>query len=84
MFHQCLLTEMDRNIRVLNYAPGPLDTDMQKEIRETMPNVPLKALYTQMHREQKLISPLVSAQKLVHLLIQNTFQNGAHVDYYDE
>jgi sepiapterin reductase len=81
MFHQCIATE--NNVRVLNYAPGPLDTDMQKEIRDNMPNVPLKAVYTQMHQDKKLVSPHESAQKLLSLIIQDTFKNGAHLDYYE-
>ena len=40
MFHQTLAAEQKdkATFRVLNYAPGPLDTDMQREIREG-PNV---------------------------------------------
>jgi sepiapterin reductase len=35
MYHRVLAEEnKDGTIRVLNYAPGPLDTDMQREIRE--------------------------------------------------
>jgi sepiapterin reductase len=37
MFHQVLAEEHKNSksgVKVLNYAPGPLDTDMQKDIRE--------------------------------------------------
>ncbi len=37
MFHKVLAEEhkvKNSGVKVLNYAPGPLDTDMQKQIRE--------------------------------------------------
>ncbi|KAJ3141020.1 hypothetical protein HDU90_007043 [Geranomyces variabilis] len=73
------------SLRVLNYAPGPLDTDMQTRIRDEMPQVPLRDVYVKMHEEQNLVDPQVSADVLVeHLLLkENAFENGAHVDIYD-
>ena len=32
----------------------------------------------------KLLQPSVSAERLVDLLIQDKFETGQHVDYYDE
>lgn len=35
MFHKTIALEhVNDGVVVINYAPGPLDTDMQKEIRE--------------------------------------------------
>jgi hypothetical protein len=36
-----------------------------------------------MFEEGQLINPLDSARKLVSLLKNNSFEDGAHVDYYD-
>ncbi|KAJ3179083.1 hypothetical protein HK101_010078 [Irineochytrium annulatum] len=70
-------------VRLLNYAPGPLDTDMQKEIRDAMPDVSLRQAFVKMHEESKLVSPENSAQILVDLLKANTFKNGSHIDYFN-
>ncbi|KAI8854981.1 hypothetical protein BC829DRAFT_359451 [Chytridium lagenaria] len=70
-------------VRTLNYAPGPLNTDMQKNIRDEMPDVPLRSLYVTMHEEGKLVDPNDSARVLVELLDSGNFENGAHIDYYD-
>ena len=82
MLFKCIAKE-DSDIRVLNYAPGPLDTDMQREIRETMPGCSLKDAFIDMHREQKLVKVETSAAKLVRLLQDNTYENGSHIDFYD-
>jgi sepiapterin reductase len=72
-------------VKVLSYAPGPLDTDMQKEIREQMPETSsgLRKVFKEMHEEKKLVDPLESAKKLVGLLVEGKFVKGEHVDYFD-
>eukprot|EP00658_Telonema_sp_P-2_P066826 TRINITY_DN55790_c0_g1_i2.p1 TRINITY_DN55790_c0_g1~~TRINITY_DN55790_c0_g1_i2.p1 ORF type:complete len:262 (+),score=52.68 TRINITY_DN55790_c0_g1_i2:232-1017(+) len=86
MFHRCVAEEATvaaQEVRVLNYAPGPLDTDMQAEIREAMPDVPLRDTFSEMHRDGKLVASEQSAHVLGQLLQTGEFENGAHVDYYD-
>ncbi|KAJ3089260.1 hypothetical protein HK102_006816 [Quaeritorhiza haematococci] len=76
-------THVRPRVTVLNYAPGPLDTDMQRRIRTEMPNVPTKEAYVTMHKEGQLVDPNDSAGVLVSLLEGDDFVNGAHVDYFD-
>ena len=88
MFHKCIAHEAEKRglhsqVRVLNYAPGPLDTRMQAAIREDMPAGELRDAFLGMHRENKLISPLDSARVMVRLLEVDKYDNGAHVDYYE-
>ncbi|KNC96987.1 sepiapterin reductase [Spizellomyces punctatus DAOM BR117] len=82
MYHKTIAVE-EPNIRVLNYAPGPLNTDMQTRIREEMPDVPLREVYTDMHAQGKLVEPTVSAKVLIGLLEKDEYENGAHIDIYD-
>lgn len=86
-FFRCLLEEYKSvfsNLQVLNYAPGPLDTDMQQAIRERMPESELKQQFIQMHSTHSLISPTQSAHVLIRILKgEISFENGGHVDYYD-
>ena len=86
MYYACLAKELanDNNnskttIRLLNYAPGPLETDMVQEIRAA-PGLhdSLKPSYA-----QKQLNPADSARILVQLLQNDDFESGAHIDYYD-
>ncbi|KAI9199774.1 uncharacterized protein BJ171DRAFT_516964 [Polychytrium aggregatum] len=71
-------------VRVLNYAPGPLDTDMQAEIRKDMPAVELRDLFVDMKTKGTLVDPTESALTLLHLLSKpDGFVSGSHVDYFD-
>lgn len=64
-------------LKVLNYAPGPMLTDM------------LRGARTAEHLEDGLrsggiLDPKVSAEKCVRLALGGTFATGAHVDFYDK
>jgi len=92
MLHNIIATENSDKIggdgrpviTTLNYAPGPLDTDMQKEIRETCDHESTRNYFMDMKKDGKLVDPHQSAKKLVTLLENNTFESGSHVDYFDQ
>ena len=66
-------------IKILNYAPGPLETDMVTEIRAAdRLDATLKP-----HFQKQLLHPDDSAKKLIQLLLSDNFESGAHIDYYD-
>ncbi|XP_029819582.1 sepiapterin reductase [Manacus vitellinus] len=81
MFQVLALEEPD--VRVLNYAPGPLDTDMQLLARTETGDLEMRQYFQSLQEGRKLIDCTVSAQKLVKLLEEDTFQSGAHLDFYD-
>ncbi|NXT21856.1 SPRE reductase, partial [Syrrhaptes paradoxus] len=81
MFQVLALEEPD--VRVLNYAPGPLDTDMQLLARTKTGDPEMRQYFQSLQENSQLIDCTVSAQKLVNLLEEDTFSSGAHVDFYD-
>ncbi|XP_032542842.1 sepiapterin reductase [Chiroxiphia lanceolata] len=81
MFQVLALEEPD--VRVLNYAPGPLDTDMQLLARTETGDLEMRQYFQSLQEGRKLIDCTVSAQKLVKLLEEDTFQSGAHLDFYE-
>ena len=84
MLHKVLAEEEAKsNVRVLNYAPGPLDTEMQRITRETCSDETLRATFAKMYEEGKLVSPDDSAQKLLLLLDEDNYTQGQHIDYFD-
>ena len=81
-FHVTLSKEISPTIlKILNYAPGPLETDMVTEIRQAPKlDESLRPAFA-----KQLIDPMDSAQKLIQLVLEKdeTYQSGQHVDYYD-
>uniref|UniRef100_G3UXX3 Sepiapterin reductase n=1 Tax=Mus musculus TaxID=10090 RepID=G3UXX3_MOUSE len=82
MLYQVLAAE-EPSVRVLSYAPGPLDNDMQQLARETSKDPELRSKLQKLKSDGALVDCGTSAQKLLGLLQKDTFQSGAHVDFYD-
>ncbi|XP_032862967.2 sepiapterin reductase [Tyto alba] len=82
MMFQVLALE-EPGVRVLNYAPGPLDTDMQLLARTKTADPEMRQYFQSLQESGQLIDCTVSAQKLLNLLEEDTFPSGAHVDFYD-
>lgn len=86
MHHRVIATEQQvvDKVRVLQYSPGPMDTDMQKTIRESPCVDPeLRKQFEDMKAQGTLIPPAQSSQRGVKLAISGDYETGAHVDYYD-
>lgn len=70
---------------VLNYAPGPMDTDMQLKIRNApCMDTGIRSAFRDMQEKGTLVNPQDSANKLVNLLKMGLYKSGEHVDFYDE
>ncbi|KAJ7382836.1 hypothetical protein OS493_032472 [Desmophyllum pertusum] len=78
-----VLAKEEPNVRVLNYAPGPLLTDMYEEILTTCGNQEMVEMFNTSKEQNKALSPDESAGKLMQILKENTFTSGSHVDYFD-
>ena len=87
MFHNVLALEQNKNkiiVKILNYAPGPLDTDMQKEIREcSTVDEETRKYFISLKEESKLVDPNQSADKLMKIVLDSNYENGAHIDFFD-
>ncbi|KAK7110758.1 hypothetical protein V1264_014581 [Littorina saxatilis] len=82
MFCKVLAAE-EPDIRVLSYAPGPLETEMTDKVIESE-DADVHNWAKSAKAEKTLLPCDTSVAKLIHLLQKNTFDSGAHVDYYDE
>ncbi|XP_036384359.1 sepiapterin reductase a [Megalops cyprinoides] len=78
-----VLAEEEPDLRVLNYAPGPLDTDMQVEARANTGDTVVRSSFSAMHSQGQLLTCEESGVKLMKLLLDDDFPSGAHLDFYD-
>merc|ERR1712004_123725 len=94
MFFECLVKEYEKSdtgIKFLNYAPGPLDTDMYKTIEDESAS---DCLRNQFGESRKAILTVDQSCKVLMKLIfpekfdekfdgEYRWESGDHVDYFD-
>ena len=56
---------------------------MQQLARETSVDPELRSRLQKLKSEGELVDCGTSAQKLLSLLLEDSFQSGAHMDFYD-
>jgi NAD(P)-dependent dehydrogenase (short-subunit alcohol dehydrogenase family) len=75
----------DKDVRILNYAPGPMETRLVKQdlLGNTAPTN-----YVKQMKWSSFVDPLESAKKCVGILTlpDNTrsWKNGDHIDFFDQ
>lgn len=81
---QVFASEENGRWRVLNYAPGPLDTDMISSLLEDSCTLEkTRQMFLDMKKTGQMLTAKQSAQKLVEILQQDAFKQGQHLDYFD-
>eukprot|EP00747_Dinoflagellata_sp_TGD_P178965 gnl/TRDRNA2_/TRDRNA2_28947_c0_seq1.p1 gnl/TRDRNA2_/TRDRNA2_28947_c0~~gnl/TRDRNA2_/TRDRNA2_28947_c0_seq1.p1 ORF type:complete len:302 (-),score=50.05 gnl/TRDRNA2_/TRDRNA2_28947_c0_seq1:69-974(-) len=86
MLMRCIAEEAKTyggDLKTLSWAPGPLRTDMTKEIIDTCADAGVRESFVTMDREGKILEPRDSAEKLMSLLRDDDYASGAHIDFYD-
>ncbi|KAJ1918281.1 hypothetical protein H4219_002678 [Mycoemilia scoparia] len=71
-------------VQTLSYAPGPLDNDMQAQVRNTLGDPEQKRIFTLMAESRTLVQLNDTAKKLANILLNSKFNSGSHVDFYDD
>jgi sepiapterin reductase len=87
MYHRCLVEDLKTkpnscNVRVLNWAPGPMDTQMVNDVVSAQ-GTTASGIFTDMVSTGKLVAMEDSAGKLVKLILWEAYESGSHVDYFD-
>jgi NAD(P)-dependent dehydrogenase (short-subunit alcohol dehydrogenase family) len=87
MFYRVLALENqnDKNISILSYSPGPMDTNMQIQIRSA-PDLhkDTQEYFKSLKNDKKLVDTADSAKKLVKLVAWGKYETGCMIDFYDE
>lgn len=71
-------------VNVLNYSPGPVETDMLRTIAETSADDDTRKSMSDTRRERKQLTTDQTVNRLVGVLKDQKYKSGDHVDYFDE
>ncbi|CAH0388692.1 unnamed protein product [Bemisia tabaci] len=71
------------DLRVLNYSPGPIDTNMVSTLLDKIRDEEVKNAFSSMKETGTLVKVEQSAEKLIRVLEADTYKSGGRVDFYD-
>lgn len=78
-----VLAEEKKQIRVLNYSPGPVETSMIDYVLAETVNTNLRDVFTSFKMQGSLLKPEMTAKKCLMVLQQGKYGPGDHVDYFE-
>ncbi|XP_035216947.1 sepiapterin reductase-like [Stegodyphus dumicola] len=82
MYFRVLAEEEKNSVIVLNYAPGPLLTDMLPQIlHQALPEI--KQQFHEAQSQNQLLTCDYTVQRLIGVLERARFKSGDHVDVFD-
>lgn len=72
------------NVRILNYSPGPVETAMIDCVILEAANDELRDVFTTFRTQGSLLTPEITSQKCMKVLLSGNYESGQHVDYFDD
>lgn len=75
--------ENDATLTVLNYAPGPVQTEMTNEIENNAVASDVRTLFKGLREDKTMLQPIDTTIKFLKIIEHGDYQSGAHIDYYD-
>ncbi|KYN27820.1 PREDICTED: sepiapterin reductase [Trachymyrmex cornetzi] len=72
------------DVNVLNYAPGPVDTDMFTMVCEKIIDTKVKKAFNEMREKKTVLTTEQTVNRLVQVLKEHKYNSADHVDYYDK
>lgn len=84
-FRTLALEEADSDplLTVLNYAPGPVQTEMTQAIESDAASSEIRTMFKGMRTEKTILQPIDTTVKFLKVIETGDYESGAHVDYYD-
>lgn len=86
MYFRVLATEEvgDETLTILNYAPGPVDTDMLQNAGKNSISAGMREFVKEGLKNGAVLTTEQTTAKLIKVLEKGEYVNGAHVDYFDD
>ncbi|KAJ9595492.1 hypothetical protein L9F63_013314 [Diploptera punctata] len=79
-----VLAEENPTLDVLNYSPGPVDTDMVAEVVSNTEDAEIKEMFVNLKESKNILTVDQTTKRIIDLLESGKYENGQRVDYYDE
>lgn len=75
--------ETDRNLTILNYSPGPVQTEMTADIEANSVSNSTRSVFIALRNDQTYLQPIETTLKFIKVIEGGAYESGAHIDFYD-
>ncbi|XP_053663042.1 sepiapterin reductase-like [Anopheles marshallii] len=75
--------EATTGVTVLNYSPGPVDTEMTVDLQANSNAPEIRDYFKNLRDTTTILTTEQTTAKFLHILQNGLFKSGDHVDYYD-
>ncbi|XP_014218771.1 sepiapterin reductase-like [Copidosoma floridanum] len=72
------------DVNVLNYSPGPVDTEMLDTVTDNIVDPTTKEIFKDLKENERVLTTDQTVKKFLDILSSKKYESGDHVDYYDE
>lgn len=76
-------SQTDPNLIILNYSPGPVDTDMTVDVQANSVADSVRTSFETMRSNQSILTPIDTTKKFLNIIKNGKFKSGDRIDYYD-
>lgn len=82
MFFKVLALE-ETDVLVLNYSPGPIDTDMTVNVQANSCSPDIQNIFKGLREANTILTPIQTTKRFLDILQNGNYKSGDHVDFYD-
>jgi len=79
-----VLAEETPDVLVLNYSPGPVETDMTVDAQQNSVADETSGMFKQLRSTGTILTTEQTTKRFLEVVAKGNYKSGDHVDYYDE
>lgn len=78
-----VLAEESKDVLVLNYSPGPVETAMTVDAQERSVSDETSGMFKKLRSEGTILTTEETTKRFLEVVSEGKYQSGDHVDFYD-
>lgn len=83
MYFRCLAVEFP-DLLVLNYSPGPVETDMIADVQKKSVSMEMSRMVKEIREQGAMLTTDMTVGRFLEVIEAGNYRSGGHVDYYDD
>lgn len=78
-----VLAEESKDVLVLNYSPGPVETDMTVDAQQNSVSGETSSMFKELRSQGTILTTDQTVKRFLEVVSKGNYQSGDHVDFYD-